>query len=194
MKQFMLFFLGGFAVALGGGWLIFPSVVYRTQAQPVSFSHEVHTGELVGMDCGSCHGFGQDGEFAGIPKLGTCAPCHMAPMGETEAERIFVETYVTQGREPEWLVYSQQPDNAWFPHATHVTLAGLACEQCHGDHGATGEPRPYAANRISGYSRDVMDGAPAAEGGQGNGGMRMDDCIRCHQEQGLEHSCLDCHR
>jgi len=26
------------------------------------------------------------------------------------------------------------------------------------------------------------------------GGMRMDDCVRCHHGQGLENSCLDCHK
>jgi hypothetical protein len=26
------------------------------------------------------------------------------------------------------------------------------------------------------------------------GGMRMDDCVACHRQNGLEHSCLDCHK
>ena len=37
-------------------------------------------------------------------------------------------------------------------------------------------------DRISGYSRDVWRG------------MKMDDCVACHRQQGLEHSCLDCHK
>ena len=175
----------GFVAALAGGWLVLPGAMYRPVQQPLSFSHEAHTGPNNGMACEDCHGFDAEGNFAGVPKLETCAGCHAEPLGETDAERVFVTDYVKTGREPEWARYSRQPDNAWFPHSTHVKLAGLACEECHADHGHTKGLRPVEVNRVSGYSRALMTGS---------GGLRMDDCVRCHGDKGLQHSCLDCHR
>jgi hypothetical protein len=63
-----------------------------------------------------------------------------------------------------------------------VNRARLKCEGCHGDHGRTDKLRPYQVDRISGYSRDIWRG------------KKMTDCVACHHQQGLEHSCLDCHK
>lgn len=182
MSRGVLVFAAGFALALGAGWLALPGAFYEKREQPLSFSHDAHTGAANGMACEDCHGFREDGSFAGIPKLDKCASCHAEPLGATEHERMFVESYVKTGREPQWLAYSRQPDNAWFPHASHVKAGGLKCETCHGEHGHSKSLRPVEVNRISGYTRDVM------------GGMRMGDCVRCHTDRGLEHSCLDCHK
>jgi len=46
----------------------------------------------------------------------------------------------------------------------------------------------FEVNRISGYSRDVM-GRPGK-----STGMRMDNCIGCHEQHGLHQTCLDCHK
>jgi hypothetical protein len=172
----------GFAAALAAGWMVLPGAFYSKVEQPLGFNHEVHTGAANAMACEDCHGFRENGSFAGIPKLEKCEACHAEPLGATESESTFVERYVKTGREPEWMVYSRQPDNAWFPHAPHVKLAGLKCEECHSGHGQTKVLRPLEANRITGYSRDVMNG------------MRMERCIRCHTDKELEHSCLDCHK
>lgn len=194
MLRTLALFTAGFLITLSAGWLALPKVLYKSQAQPLQFNHAVHIGEKGGMSCQDCHAIRKDGSFAGIPKLDSCSSCHAEPMGTTSAEKTFVSQYVKPGREVPWLVYSRQPDNARFPHAAHVRTAKLKCEQCHGDHGKSTSLPLFRANRITGYSLDVM-GRP---GGNWNlsrtGGMRMDDCVACHEKKRLRHSCLDCHK
>lgn len=187
MMRSVLFFAGGVLLTAIPGWLAFPNLLYKRVPQPVAFNHQTHTGKG-GMGCTDCHSTREDGSFAGVPALAQCATCHAAPMGATKAEKDFIDNYVTPAREPAWQVYWRQPDNAWFPHAAHVTRAKLACEKCHGDHGKSTTLPLFEVNRVSGYSREVM-------GRKGrSAGMRMDNCIQCHHEHGLNHSCLDCHR
>ncbi len=194
MLRATLIFTAGFLASLGAGWLALPKTLYRTEAQPLSFNHQVHTGDKGNMACEDCHSFRENGSFAGIPKLESCAGCHAEAMGETAAEKQFVANFVKPGREPQWKVYARQPDNAFFPHSPHVKAAKLKCEKCHGDHGKSTTLPLYQVNRISGYSLDVM-GRPAGRWGlQRAGGMRMDDCVACHRQNGLSHSCLDCHK
>lgn len=185
----------GFAIALSFGWVAFPSIVYRRQAQPLQFNHAVHTGENVGMTCEDCHTISDDGVFQGIPPLESCAACHSEPQGKTANEKRFVDEWVTPNREVPWLVYARQPANAWFPHAPHVKLAGIACTRCHGPHGTTTALRPFEENRLSGYSRDVEGYSLARlRTAEWERGMKMDDCAGCHHERGVRESCLTCHK
>ncbi|HTS66429.1 MAG TPA: menaquinone reductase multiheme cytochrome c subunit QrcA [Candidatus Acidoferrales bacterium] len=173
-----ILFLAGALAALGAGWLGFPRVIYRTQAQPVDFSHKIHA-DKAGSKCEDCHALRADGSFAGTPTLDKCSGCHAAAMGDSAAEKQFIEKYVTPQREPAWLVYARQPENVYFSHAVHVKRANLKCERCHGDQGAAAAPRAHVEDRISGYSRDLLS---------------MDACIACHSEQHKQNSCLDCHK
>jgi hypothetical protein len=183
----------GALLALAAGWAAFPHAIYQTRRQPVDFSHKIHK-EKAGQKCDDCHSFRPDGSFSGVPALDKCAGCHAAPMGTTTAEKQFIDQYVTPAREPEWLVYARQPQNVYFSHVTHVKLAGMKCETCHGDEGSTDSLRPHQQDRISGYSRDIW-GRPAAHSlFRTEGGMKMDDCVDCHRQRGLSHSCLDCHK
>jgi hypothetical protein len=181
MRSLILFGIGLLA-AWSAGWYATARALYVEKAQPLAFNHLAHTGEKGGMACEDCHSLRPDGSFSGIPKLDSCAACHTEPLGETQAEKEFIEKFVRPGIEPRWHVYSRQPDNAWFPHSAHIKLAQLKCEQCHGDHGKTKTLPAYRENRISGYSQKVMQS------------MRMDDCVSCHHSRGLAHSCLDCHK
>jgi hypothetical protein len=70
----------------------------------------------------------------------------------------------------------------------------VKCEQCHGNEGGTGALRPYQQDPISGYSRDIWGRPVAPVGLRNEGGMKMDDCVNCHRRQGLEYSCLGCHK
>jgi len=194
MKGRAIFFAGVLA-ALGAGWAGFPHAIYRRQAQPVDFSHKIHV-EKGGAKCEDCHGFREDGSFAGIPTLDQCGGCHAAPMGTSAAEKSFIDAYVTPHREPAWLDYARQPENVAFSHITHVKRAGLKCERCHGSEGSAEHPRAFEQDRVSGYSRDIW-------GGAGRPGMKMDDCVDCHRQNAHskgaspaagERSCLDCHK
>jgi len=183
----LLFPLGAL-IALGAGWAGFPYAIYQSRPQPVDFSHKVHT-EKAGAKCEDCHVLREDGTFAGLPPLEKCTGCHAAAMGTTVAEKNFIDQYVTPGREPEWASYARQPENVFFSHATHLKLAQLACESCHGNIGQSDRLPRYQQDRISGYSRDIW-------GTAGRPGMKMDDCVDCHRKQqhAREHSCLDCHK
>ena len=58
-------------------------------------------------------------------------------MGTTAAEKLFIDNYITPGREPQWAASARQPENVYFSHATHVTRGKLKCEGCHADPGAS---------------------------------------------------------
>ncbi|MBZ5582832.1 MAG: cytochrome C [Acidobacteriia bacterium] len=188
-----LLFLAGMLAALGVGWVGFPLAIYKSRPQPVDFSHKVHA-EKAGSSCEDCHAFRADGTFSGIPTLDKCAGCHAAPMGATVVEKKFIEQYVTPNREPQWASYARQPENVYFSHITHVKAAQLKCEQCHGDQKSNDKPRLYQEDRISGYSRDIWGRPSSRVPLRTEGGMTMGDCVACHRERGLEHSCLDCHK
>lgn len=194
MNRGTILFFAGVLAALGGGWVGFPHLIYRSQPQPVAFSHKVHA-DKAGSKCDDCHAFRDDGSFAGIPVLDKCSGCHSAAMGTTAEEKNFIDNYVTPAREPRWLSYARQPENVSFSHITHVKLGGLKCEQCHGAQGASDKPRLFQQDRISGYSRDIW-GRPKGAGflPGSEAGMKMDDCVACHRRNKLEHSCLDCHK
>lgn len=187
-------FVAGFLVTFAAGWAGLPKVLYKAEPQPFQFNHKVHTGDKGNMKCEDCHAFRADGTFSGIPKLDSCAMCHGEPMGTTQAEKRFVADFVKPNREPQWRVYSRQPDNAYFPHSAHVKRGGLKCERCHADHGKSDKLPIYLVNRITGYSADVMGRRSGPLAMRRDGGMRMDDCIACHRQNGLAHSCLDCHK
>ena len=187
-------FLFGLLLSLAVGWLVFPLALYETIEQPLQFSHKAHTGESAGMSCEDCHSFREDGSFSGIPRVENCAGCHSEPQGDSKAESILVDKYVSAEREIPWLVYSRQPDNVHFSHVQHVKSAEIPCERCHGPHGHSDRARPFQRNRISGYSRDIwgqsISGIARAEWD----GMKMDDCVACHAERGVVDSCLLCHK
>lgn len=184
-------FAAGMAILLAAGWVGFPRAIYKSMPEPVDFSHKVHV-EQGGQKCEDCHAFRADGTFAGIPALDKCAGCHAAPMGTTAAEKKFIEQYVTPVREPRWAVYARQPENVFFSHIAHVKRAQIACDVCHGNHGSTDHLRPYQEDRISGYSRNLWQ--VSERGKNTRPAMTMNACVDCHRQQGLEHSCLDCHK
>jgi hypothetical protein len=176
----LLFFSLGLGLALALGWVAFPRLLYARAEQPLRFSHRTHASEKTGFGCADCHPIGEDGRFAGIPGIDNCSACHSEPQGETEAEKRLVEEFVKPGHDIPWLVYSRQPENVRFPHATHVKRAGIACERCHGPHGASEALPVHETNRITGYSRDLR---------------KMSDCEGCHAEHFRERTaCLACHK
>jgi menaquinone reductase, multiheme cytochrome c subunit len=193
-QKSLIMVLAGFGLGLLGGWVAFPFALYRTESQPIQFSHKVHTGEQGGMSCDNCHEFTPDGRFVGVPALDKCAECHSSTLGTSPNEKRFVEEFVTPRRPVPWLVYSRQPDNAFFPHATHVKLAGMACEECHGPQGTGDSLKDYQENRISGYSRDIWGRNIAGISSSPWEGMKMGKCVRCHDRHNRTDGCIDCHK
>ena len=184
----------GFGAALALGYKALPALLYETKEQPLQFNHAVHTGEKGGIACEDCHVFREDGSFSGVPATESCAQCHETAVGNSRAEKTLVDKYLKTGEEIPWLIYSRQPDNAFFPHAVHVNRAELQCAECHGPHGASTSLPVYQVNRISGYSRDIWGRNISGVSSQPWEGMKMDRCVRCHAERRRDDSCLDCHK
>lgn len=182
-------FAVGRVPALAAGWLLFPRLLYRTEARPLPFHYKAHTES--GLGCADCHAVLPDGRFAGLPATESCAGCH-AGAGENEGINALVAGYVEPGREVPWLVHARQPDNAWFPHAPHVAGRKVACERCHGPYGGSTESRPWEVNRLSGYPRDTRSPSISRPRREEWQGMKMSGCIRCHRAGGRESACLDC--
>ena len=184
----------GLASALFVGWVVFPRTLYVREQQPLAFHHKMHAEKSGTAACDQCHVIGADGTFAGLPSIETCAGCHSTKMGSSKNEAILVDTYIAQGQPVPWRVYSQQPANVWFSHAVHVKRAGLSCEVCHGNYGASDRMPVYEQNRISGYSRDIWGHSMSRLGRAPGDGMKMSDCEDCHRRRGVEVSCLGCHQ
>lgn len=195
MRHRALLMVGvGAGATLLCGWFAFPYAMFRRIEQPIQFSHKLHTGEKVGLACEECHALAADGRFSGIPAVEKCTPCHAEPQGATADEKRLVDEYVKPGRQIPWLVYARQPENVYFAHAPHLKLAGLACESCHGRHGASDHLRPFEENRLSSYSRDIWGRSLTGPRRTQCEGMTMADCSRCHQQHGVKESCLMCHK
>jgi menaquinone reductase, multiheme cytochrome c subunit len=188
-----MFFAAGFIGMLVFGWFLFPSLMYQKLEQPFQFSHVTHT-DLTGMSCSDCHYVKSDGQFSGIPRNENCSMCHMGVLGETEDERIFVEEYLMKDREVPWFVYSRQPENVYFPHVQHINFGEISCERCHGEHGTSESLRPFQQNRLSGYSRDIWGPSITRINNPPGIGMKMNDCIRCHERSDLTIGCIGCHK
>jgi hypothetical protein len=180
----ILSFILGLAASMVLGWVIFPKLLYSQKEQPVEFNHVLHMAE-VGNDCSYCHYFREDGSFAGIPTLASCAECHSEVLGDSEAERHFYEEYVEKDREVPWLVYSRQPDCVFFSHAAHVLMGQMDCVTCHGHIGESDHMKPYEYNVITGYSRDIWGPSIAGFKKDPWDRMKMDDCAECHAREGV---------
>ena len=193
MKYQRWWFLGGLCFMSFVGWVLFPYVLYERIEQPLQFSHKVHI-ESAGMTCDACHGLSEEGRFLGIPPLTKCAECHTDIIGSSPHEKLFVEEYVKKNREVPWLIYSKQPQNVYFSHTSHIKLAKLNCEDCHGHHGTTDSLRIYERNKISGYGRDIWGRSIVRLKSSPWDGMKMDDCADCHRKRGVPNTCLKCHK
>jgi hypothetical protein len=195
-----LFFILGLAVSLVVGWVIFPQLLYSSKEQPIQFNHALHN-ELVDNGCESCHFFRADGTYSGVPKLAQCIDCHEEVNGEDPEEEKFVTQYVAKGREVPWLVYARQPDCVFFSHVAHVKMGQMECVTCHGHIGESESLKPYEANRITGYSRDIWGKNIAGLKWNSWDRMKMDDCSECHQKNNVNQAsvqtekggCFVCH-
>ncbi len=193
MSRNSLVFGFGLATALLAGWLAFPRALYSKRQQPLVFLHKTHAEKSGLSDCGQCHAFRDDGQYAGLPSIDTCAGCHSDKIGTTAAEATLVDRYIKPGVATPWLMYSAQPANVWFSHAVHVKGAGLACTDCHGNYGESDQVRIYQVNRISGYSRDIWGHSMTRLRRAPGDGMKMSDCEDCHRRHKVEVGCLGCH-
>ncbi len=123
----------------GGGIYAIVLILYATSpqattvgyqpAQPVPYSHQLHTGEL-GMDCRYCHQGVETGAKALIPPTQTCMNCHLKIWPDSPKLAPVRESYAT-GKPVEWIRIHDLPDFVYFDHSAHVNN-GIGCATCHG--------------------------------------------------------------
>ncbi len=126
--------------------------------QPIAFSHKIHAGDNQ-IDCQYCHSSAKHSKHSGIPSVNVCMNCHknISEVAENtvlvteektyrkadldkEIQKIYKaagwnsETLEYTGEtEPiKWIRIHNLPDFAYFNHSQHVTVAGVACQKCHG--------------------------------------------------------------
>ncbi|MCU0446210.1 MAG: c-type cytochrome [Microscillaceae bacterium] len=129
--------------------------------QPIAFSHKLHAGQYE-IDCGYCHTGVYKGKSATIPSANICMNCHNAIKRESpEIKKIYAA--LENDKPIEWVRVHNLPDLAYFNHAQHTNVAGLACEKCHGEI----KEMEVVAQR-----------AP----------LTMGWCINCHRQTVVEHA------
>lgn len=109
--------------------------------QPIAFSHKIHAGDN-GIDCNYCHTGVRKAKHANIPSASICMNCHVKI--KTESEQI-AQIYKAIDYNPEtkefgdnlkpieWVRIHNLPDHVYFNHSQHTKVAGLECEECHGE-------------------------------------------------------------
>lgn len=122
--------------------------------QPIHYSHKIHAGDNM-VDCKYCHSSARTSKQAGIPSLNVCMNCHKSIGEVAEAtateeyskefyDKEIAKLYDAVGWDPatlsytgvtkpvKWVRIHNLPDFAYFNHSQHVTVAGVACQTCHG--------------------------------------------------------------
>ncbi len=129
--------------------------------QPIAFSHKLHAGQYE-IDCGYCHTGVYKNKNATIPSANICMNCHNAiKQASPEIKKIY--RAIEKDQPIQWVRVHNLPDLAYFNHAQHTNVAGLACEKCHG------EVKEMEV---------VQQRAP----------LTMGWCINCHRETVVEHA------
>lgn len=108
--------------------------------QPIAFSHKLHAGDYE-IDCKYCHTGAMKGKNATIPSVNICMNCHRAVKTESvQIQKLWAAadwnaetlTFGPNQKPIEWVRIHNLPDLAYFNHAQHVNVAGVACQTCHG--------------------------------------------------------------
>lgn len=106
--------------------------------QPVAFSHELHAGQYQ-IECEYCHIGVTKSKSATIPATNICQNCHHERGGiqegpkHGEKELAKVLASAENERPIEWVRIHNLPDLVYFNHSQHVAVAGLECQECHGE-------------------------------------------------------------
>ena len=147
----------------------------ETVTQPIAFNHAAHLGDA-GMECIDCHTDAATGVYAGLPGRAICFDCHDLEDEENEEgqlppEKARLLSFVESEGDIPWLRVAVTKPDVFFSHRRHVTSGKIDCLHCHPNQAELTEP-PSTAQLV----------------------MTMDDCIACHDQDGVSTDCLACHR
>ena len=153
-----------------GAFVLMPST--PVIVQPIAYNHSLHV-EGEGLECIDCHAYVEQLPRATLPELEICLDCHdVDPISEEEsAEEAILIEHIESEREIAWQRVYEVPDHVYFSHRRHVVSGELECATCHGDVGSFTEPVTEAFMEFT-----------------------MDDCMDCHNDNGVTNDCLTCHK
>lgn len=129
----------GFKAVINGLYSVGVQQGYAPK-QPIAFSHKLHAGDYE-IDCKYCHTGVMVGKSATIPSVNICMNCHRAVKTESpQIQKIWAAadwnaetlTFGPNQKPIEWVRIHNLPDLAYFNHAQHVNVGGVACQTCHG--------------------------------------------------------------
>ncbi|PZD78776.1 c-type cytochrome [Mesonia sp. K7] len=127
--------------------------------QPIHFSHRIHAGDNA-IECKYCHSSARVSKTSGIPSLNVCMNCHKSisevadasnantsvnedytkEFYDGEIAKLYdavgwdktTQSYTGETKPVKWVRIHNLPDFAYFNHSQHVSVAGIACQECHG--------------------------------------------------------------
>jgi len=125
--------------------------------QPIEYPHKTHVQQLK-LPCTSCHQRAEKDAVAGRPPTALCVACHSG--GEAKSEEIKkIQAFGEKGQEIPWKRVWRLPPHVFFSHRTHVAVAKVKCQTCHG-------------------AMETLDRPPARPLKT----LAMNDCIGCHEQ------------
>lgn len=134
-------------------------------AQPIAFSHRVHTG-VKGIQCEFCHPYVSRSVHPGLPPVEKCLFCHRYIIAEHPEIRKEHEYFNSKTPTP-WVKANFLPEHVMFNHKRHIRKQ-VDCSQCHGD--------VASMDRIKGKA------------------FRMEFCVQCHRQNQANLDCwMACH-
>jgi hypothetical protein len=122
--------------------------------QPIQFSHKTHVEQ--NLPCTSCHARAKKDAVAGRPPTALCLRCHSGGDGTGEIKKV--QAY-KKGEEIPWRRVWRLPAHVFFSHRTHVVVAKVPCQTCHGPMETLERPPARPLRTLS-----------------------MDQCIACHEK------------
>jgi hypothetical protein len=138
-------------ITLASAWRLPGNNQGYAPAQPIAFSHKLHSGDME-ISCFYCHGGAETSRYAGLPALNICMNCHAQVTMSSEAQKqpqpvespelrklydaLALDDVLApvEGKTPkpvEWVRVHRLPDFVYFDHRAHVA-ASVSCQQCHG--------------------------------------------------------------
>ncbi len=158
------------AVLSGSGLVLAVAVAGRRPVlQPIEFDHRRHA--KAEIPCSQCHEGVEGSARAGIAGVPVCMECHGEDEPATPGMKL-LHSQAKAGQEIPWIRLYRLPAHVVFSHERHVSLGGVACGSCHGNHGDTERPPPGPEPRV----------------------LTMDGCIDCHRDLKADTDCIACHK
>jgi hypothetical protein len=158
-------------VVVIGAPLLLLAFTQQPPPQTVPYSHQPHI--KAGMSCLFCHVGANSQKTAGLPTRSSCEGCHGNIPAGTNANLKALEKAFEAPAPFKWVPVAIQPDFVYFSHRPHI-VAGLNCENCHGDVGNMTYAQPQPRQNM-GWCLDCHKTMRPDKF------IKLSDCATCHK-------------